>query len=113
MCVAVYIILLGGISAVVYFRKEGCGLGEVTKYIHRSASGLYVSLLPVRPFSFRFRSISNAPTNPPPSTRYFVYNPRKRGSDGVDKYFAVMDLIADVEDIRFGAHAACITFVGD
>ena len=67
---------------VVYFRKEGRALGEVTKFV----------LFSIVPFSSGNRSI-----------RYLVYNLRKRGGDSADKYFKSTEIIAGVKDMRFQA----------
>jgi GTP cyclohydrolase II len=39
----------------------------------------------------------------PSTSRYLVYNLRKRGGDSADKYFAATELIAGVKDMRFQA----------
>lgn len=41
--------------------------------------------------------------DPPPHTRYLVYNLRKRDGDSADKYFRATELIAGVKDMRFQA----------
>lgn len=70
-------------SVVVYFRKEGRALGEVTKYVlfHFACLRLTKQL----------------------HDRYLVYNLRKRGGDSADKYFKSTELIAGVKDMRFQA----------
>ena len=73
----------GGVGVVVYFRKEGRALGEVTKCVPYS----YISERFVPLMSFR----------------YLVYNLRKRGGDSADKYFKSTELIAGVKDMRFQA----------
>jgi len=73
----------GGVGVVVYFRKEGRALGEVTKCVPYS----YISK--------RFVPLT--------SFRYLVYNLRKRGGDSADKYFKSTELIAGVKDMRFQA----------
>ena len=77
----------GGVGVVVYFRKEGRALGEVTKLVHLSC----VLAFPQR--------TGNLPT----CDRYLVYNLRKRGGDSADKYFKSTELIAGVKDMRFQA----------
>ena len=74
----------GGVGLVVYFRKEGRALGEVTKYVFISKT--------LR------RSMINDDIS-----RYLVYNLRKRGGDSADKYFKATELIAGVKDMRFQA----------
>jgi GTP cyclohydrolase II len=73
----------GGVGVVVYFRKEGRALGEVTKCVPCSSS------LTATPLDISFR--------------YLVYNLRKRGGDSADKYFKSTELIAGVKDMRFQA----------
>ncbi|OAA56988.1 GTP cyclohydrolase [Niveomyces insectorum RCEF 264] len=63
----------GGSGVVIYFRKEGRALGEVTKY---------------RMKLLRF---------------YLVYNARKRGEDRASDYFRRTENIAGVKDMRFQA----------
>ena len=75
----------GGVGLVVYFRKEGRALGEVTKCVPPLTS------------IFRLRQLN------PLSYRYLVYNLRKRGGDSADKYFKSTELIAGVKDMRFQA----------
>jgi GTP cyclohydrolase II len=70
-------------SVVVYFRKEGRALGEVTKYGSFHFFHLYVT-----------EQLHG---------RYLVYNLRKRGGDSADKYFKSTELIAGVKDMRFQA----------
>ncbi|KAK8101558.1 hypothetical protein PG999_011932 [Apiospora kogelbergensis] len=70
----------GGSGVVIYFRKEGRALGEVTK----------VSLLSSKP----------APALAPISV---VYNARKRGEDRASDYFKRTENIAGVKDMRFQA----------
>ena len=72
----------GGVGLVVYFRKEGRALGEVTKYVS----------------SWYHRLPSCSMTH-----RYLVYNLRKRGGDSADKYFKATELVAGVKDMRFQA----------
>ena len=72
----------GGVGLVVYFRKEGRALGEVTKYGYKTSPLL---------------SIDNL------SSRYLVYNLRKRAGDSADKYFKSTELIAGVKDMCFQA----------
>lgn len=74
----------GGVGLVVYFRKEGRALGEVTKCVIITSWQTYVSL------TSRYH-------------RYLVYNLRKRGGDSADKYFKSTELIAGVKDMRFQA----------
>ncbi|CDO76240.1 hypothetical protein BN946_scf184900.g4 [Trametes cinnabarina] len=74
----------GGVGLVVYFRKEGRALGEVTK-----CDPVYLLL---RPASAHEKY-----------HRYLVYNLRKRGGDSADKYFKATELIAGVKDMRFQA----------
>jgi GTP cyclohydrolase II len=78
------IIYPGGVGVVVYFRKEGRALGEVTKYVYLLKPTLVVVEFPL-------------------IRRYLVYNLRKRGSDSADKYFKSTELIAGVKDMRFQA----------
>ncbi len=68
---------------VVYFRKEGRALGEVTKFV------LLLSFLFLPRVTFPIR--------------YLVYNFRKRGGDSADKYFKSVEIIAGVKDMRFQA----------
>ncbi|KAM0276356.1 hypothetical protein ACHAQH_006849 [Verticillium albo-atrum] len=63
----------GGSGVVIYFRKEGRALGEVTKY-HDALTGITV-----------------------------VYNARKRGEDRASDYFRRTENIAGVKDMRFQA----------
>lgn len=79
----------GGVGAVVYFRKEGRALGEVTKSVNLPS----VLFLPRFPNNWRI----------PSGNRYLVYNLRKRGGDSADKYFKSTELIAGVKDMRFQA----------
>ncbi|KAK4143767.1 GTP cyclohydrolase N terminal-domain-containing protein [Dichotomopilus funicola] len=65
----------GGSGVVIYFRKEGRALGEVTKY-----------------------RMSNPSVLPD-----FVYNARKRGEDRASDYFKRTENIAGVKDMRFQA----------
>ena len=74
----------GGVGVVVYFRKEGRALGEVTKYVCSPSSAL----------------LSKTSAH---SSRYLVYNLRKRGGDSADKYFKSTEMIAGVKDMRFQA----------
>lgn len=76
----------GGVGLVVYFRKEGRALGEVTKYVY----GLTLCLRDRLSSKHGF-------------VRYLVYNLRKRGGDSADKYFKATELIAGVKDMRFQA----------
>lgn len=73
----------GGVGVVVYFRKEGRALGEVTKF------AFYLSSYPPQLLTSHFR--------------YLVYNLRKRGGDSADKYFKSTEIIAGVKDMRFQA----------
>ena len=75
----------GGVGVVVYFRKEGRALGEVTKFVFQLLS-LLIELLTL------FLAF-----------RYLVYNLRKRGGDSADKYFKSTEVIAGVKDMRFQA----------
>ncbi len=75
----------GGVGVVVYFRKEGRALGEVTKY---------VSTLPPPRFS---PTLTAAP-------RYPRVQPAQAArGDSADKYFKSTELIAGVKDMRFQA----------
>lgn len=73
----------GGVGLVVYFRKEGRALGEVTKcgsFNHFTAShSLLIAIIDL------------------------VYNSRKRGGDSADRYFKATEMIAGVKDMRFQA----------
>ncbi|KKY32979.1 putative gtp cyclohydrolase ii [Diaporthe ampelina] len=71
----------GGSGVVIYFRKEGRALGEVTKYrkCHRCSV-----IFPDRLFAF-------------------VYNARKRGEDRASDYFKRTENVAGVKDMRFQA----------
>ncbi|TIC99942.1 putative GTP cyclohydrolase URC1 [Colletotrichum higginsianum] len=75
----------GGSGVVIYFRKEGRALGEVTKY--RTSDIMSTVLL--------HRSLAE-------DTR-FVYNARKRGEDRASDYFKRTENIAGVKDMRFQA----------
>ncbi|ROW08889.1 hypothetical protein VMCG_02797 [Cytospora schulzeri] len=66
----------GGSGVVIYFRKEGRALGEVTKY--RLAN-----------------QVLTIPT--------VVYNARKRGEDRASDYFKRTENVAGVKDMRFQA----------
>ncbi|CAK7222414.1 Uracil-regulated protein 1 [Sporothrix bragantina] len=66
----------GGSGVVIYFRKEGRALGEVTKY---------------------------RMNQPLPSSSCVVYNARKRGEDRASDYFKRTENIAGVKDMRFQA----------
>ncbi|EQB53296.1 GTP cyclohydrolase II [Colletotrichum gloeosporioides Cg-14] len=66
----------GGSGVVIYFRKEGRALGEVTKY---RECALSCASVPV------------------------VYNARKRGEDRASDYFKRTENIAGVKDMRFQA----------
>ena len=74
---------------MVYFRKEGRALGELTKCVPL--------LLLLRPLN-------------PPSHRYLVYNLRKRGGDLADKYFISVDRWSEGRTIP-SSHARCIALV--
>ncbi len=78
----------GGVGLVVYFRKEGRALGEVTKYV------------PTRPWMVYGLPMALTGWY---TSRYLVYNLRKRGGDSADKYFKATELIAGVKDMRFQA----------
>ncbi|KAI1190299.1 GTP cyclohydrolase N terminal-domain-containing protein [Nemania serpens] len=69
----------GGSGVVIYFRKEGRALGEVTKTQSRFMAWLLIALLLV------------------------VYNARKRGEDRASDYFKRTENIAGVKDMRFQA----------
>ncbi|OAR01558.1 hypothetical protein LLEC1_05711 [Akanthomyces lecanii] len=71
----------GGSGVVIYFRKEGRALGEVTKVCE------YKPIL----------------RTSPPLTRAVVYNARKRGADRASDYFTRTENIAGVKDMRFQA----------
>ena len=79
----------GGVGVVVYFRKEGRALGEVTKSAHLSCVLLF--------------HVSHSGWELASRDRYLVYNLRKRGGDSADKYFKSTELIAGVKDMRFQA----------
>ncbi|RSL51945.1 Uracil-regulated protein 1 [Fusarium duplospermum] len=68
----------GGSGVVIYFRKEGRALGEVTKYRKDDIP------------SFR-------------EDNRLVYNARKRGADRASDYFKRTENIAGVKDMRFQA----------
>jgi GTP cyclohydrolase II len=84
----------GGVGLIVYFRKEGRALGEVTK-----CKLFFQTLL----------------KQPPQVTQHplvivvlsliadLVYNSRKRGGDSADRYFKATEMIAGVKDMRFQA----------
>ncbi|KAG5953655.1 Uracil-regulated protein 1 [Claviceps sorghi] len=80
----------GGSGVVIYFRKEGRALGEVTKLTTSSTvslqSGLHV-------IDTRRRQL----------TSQVVYNARKRGEDRASDYFVRTENIAGVKDMRFQA----------
>ncbi len=103
----------GGSGVVIYFRKEGRALGEVTKVC------LYpLPLLPPRP-----AAVSDAHANTVPYVESLtaawrcvpraigrltpgsavVYNARKRGEDRASDYFKRTENIAGVKDMRFQA----------
>ncbi|UKZ94207.1 Uracil-regulated protein 1 [Trichoderma asperellum] len=65
----------GGSGVVIYFRKEGRALGEVTKYCMAAYPRLGI----------------------------VVYNARKRGEDRASDYFMRTENIAGVKDMRFQA----------
>ncbi|KAK7417322.1 putative GTP cyclohydrolase [Neonectria magnoliae] len=67
----------GGSGVVIYFRKEGRALGEVTKTRRIVGSGA--------------------------DTEAVVYNARKRGEDRASDYFKRTENIAGVKDMRFQA----------
>ncbi|KAK7910996.1 hypothetical protein PG985_013477 [Apiospora marii] len=73
----------GGSGVVIYFRKEGRALGEVTK----------VSLLSSKPCLAALGSVISP----------VVYNARKRGEDRASDYFKRTENIAGVKDMRFQA----------
>ncbi|KAL3955228.1 hypothetical protein ACCO45_010791 [Purpureocillium lilacinum] len=75
----------GGSGVVIYFRKEGRALGEVTKVLCPNGQA---------------ESSSQAL---PPDTKTFVYNARKRGADRASDYFTRTENIAGVKDMRFQA----------
>ncbi|KAJ6444204.1 E3 ubiquitin-protein ligase HRD1 [Purpureocillium lavendulum] len=82
----------GGSGVVIYFRKEGRALGEVTKvsYLrHLDSSGDY--LLFTSKLGYYKTCIP------------FVYNARKRGADRASDYFTRTENIAGVKDMRFQA----------
>ncbi|UKZ83670.1 Putative GTP cyclohydrolase [Trichoderma virens FT-333] len=67
----------GGSGVVIYFRKEGRALGEVTKYRKATLFTQYPGKV--------------------------VYNARKRGEDRASDYFMRTENIAGVKDMRFQA----------
>jgi GTP cyclohydrolase II len=71
----------GGSGVVIYFRKEGRALGEVTKVVSE-------------PF---LKQLTNN------DLQYLVYNARKRGADKASEYFKRTENIAGVKDMRFQA----------
>ncbi|KAK0759314.1 hypothetical protein N5P37_008200 [Trichoderma harzianum] len=71
----------GGSGVVIYFRKEGRALGEVTKYRKATLLNNYTFI---------------AHTS-------LVYNARKRGEDRASEYFMRTENIAGVKDMRFQA----------
>lgn len=73
----------GGVGLIVYFRKEGRALGEVTK------------CKPLLPLFFNLCLLTNDTD--------LVYNSRKRGGDSADRYFKATEMIAGVKDMRFQA----------
>jgi hypothetical protein len=88
----------GGVGVVVYFRKEGRALGEVTKSVS-SFLPLFLSLLTMTiTIVLEFPSLIFWGR-----CRYLVYNLRKRGGDSADKYFKSTEMVAGVKDMRFQA----------
>ncbi|KAM0453195.1 hypothetical protein ACHAPV_008989 [Trichoderma viride] len=73
----------GGSGVVIYFRKEGRALGEVTKG--------FTSLFFIFGLSIQL------------TRRIVVYNARKRGEDRASDYFMRTENIAGVKDMRFQA----------
>ena len=89
----------GGAGLIVYFRKEGRALGEVTKFMVRA---------PTRSAPRARRDPSSlpapiCPTHRAPRTPSQVYNARKRqeGGDSSQNYFKRTEMIAGVQDMRF------------
>ncbi|KAF4987923.1 hypothetical protein FDECE_15244 [Fusarium decemcellulare] len=77
----------GGSGVVIYFRKEGRALGEVTK---------------VKRDSPRLGTVASVETWGTDSGAV-VYNARKRGADRASDYFKRTENIAGVKDMRFQA----------
>ncbi|KAH7633629.1 hypothetical protein SMAC4_07018 [Sordaria macrospora] len=73
----------GGSGVVIYFRKEGRALGEVTKY--------------------RMSNLQTMLTFSCVEEFLIVYNARKRGADLASDYFKRTENIAGVKDMRFQA----------
>lgn len=122
----------GGSGVVIYFRKEGRALGEVTKvpkhhkYLHKSLQLLtfeYSTVSAESTMTFaerrdysRFISASSniGPRTHPSKARTarsllihwlhtVVYNARKRGEDRASDYFKRTENVAGVKDMRFQA----------
>jgi GTP cyclohydrolase II len=97
----------GGSGVVIYFRKEGRALGEVTK-VHPP---------PLRPINIQTTDISSsivriighrwlesaAEVGLMANASIVVYNARKRGEDRASDYFKRTENIAGVKDMRFQA----------
>ncbi|KFH46267.1 Uracil-regulated protein-like protein [Hapsidospora chrysogenum ATCC 11550] len=85
----------GGSGVVIYFRKEGRALGEVTKV----CPGL--TLLSKR--ANLVNEVSRRSIRKADQGLLVVYNARKRGADRASDYFKRTENIAGVKDMRFQA----------
>ena len=106
----------GGTGVVIYFRKEGRALGEVTKVrppLHRNTPKFCMTIGLTRPSivrvthdllrpSFQKHSMHTMMTGTN-MQRTVVYNARKRGEDRASDYFKRTEMIAGVKDMRFQA----------
>ncbi|TDZ23273.1 Uracil-regulated protein 1 [Colletotrichum orbiculare MAFF 240422] len=82
----------GGSGVVIYFRKEGRALGEVTKY--RKSTQELSQLQRARRHGYSTGVAYECAV---------VYNARKRGEDRASDYFKRTENIAGVKDMRFQA----------
>ncbi|KAK7966156.1 GTP cyclohydrolase II [Apiospora aurea] len=96
----------GGSGVVIYFRKEGRALGEVTKVSLLSSKTSLAAL--GAPYKWLGgmpkKEGNNSQTNSHDTVSIsVVYNARKRGEDRASDYFKRTENIAGVKDMRFQA----------
>ncbi|KAK8041162.1 hypothetical protein PG994_014169 [Apiospora phragmitis] len=94
----------GGSGVVIYFRKEGRALGEVTKVSLPPSSRPWPFLAPYKWPGGIPKKEGNSQTNSHDTVSIsVVYNARKRGEDRASDYFKRTENIAGVKDMRFQA----------
>ncbi|KAK8067175.1 Uracil-regulated protein 1 [Apiospora hydei] len=95
----------GGSGVVIYFRKEGRALGEVTKVSLLSSKPSLAALgAPYKWLGGMPKKEGNSQTNSHDTVSIsVVYNARKRGEDRASDYFKRTENIAGVKDMRFQA----------